>query len=118
MSKGGNRGRKKEGFPSQQLRLFRLSLPSECQECEGEGTNQKLEPYLALAALTAELTASQLNSLCQNQSWTCAIKVVVVLFLPRIYKFCFLCLFLFFLSATNVENELNCAMLLFWGLGR
>lgn len=26
--------------------------------------------------------------------------------------------FFFFLSATNVENELNCAMLLFWGLGR
>lgn len=27
---------------------------------------------------------------------------------------CFFC-FCFFLGATNVENELNCAMLLFWG---
>lgn len=35
---------------------------------------------------------------------------------PRIL-FCF-CVFTFFLSATNVENELNCAMLLFGGPGR
>lgn len=32
-------------------------------------------------------------------------------------NFAFLFVFSFFLSATNVENELNCAMLLFWGWG-
>lgn len=112
---GVSESRDRRGFSQQSRSLhFSIPLPSWMLRDTAVAPNQ-VGVLFRLCYADYRSNTSEPSNFCQTS------------FGPQLYKYCLpqapfpkiliilLVFFFFFLGATNVENELNCAMLLFWG---